>query len=220
MTGDDKIVEPPISEEALRRNEAAWRSATMLIRAVGVSPPDGPEAWKAGVRQLYHKVMLEGPGAALGVTQTLREVAKQRYLDFEMDDAVVWARMLSATLDLEDPKAVIKELKAERRAANRPIPPHLANADEALDRGEYDSRPKRGAPSADPRRNAAIWICFLALKLYGFQEMRSQSPRNPSTVPESACSVVARIARMEEEAVHKVVGKWKKLAGVGKNSPT
>lgn len=210
MTGEDKIVEPPIGEETLRRNEAATAAATMLIRAVGVSPPDGEEAWKAGVRRLYQQIMSEGLGAAIGYTPILRRVAQQRHLDLQMDDVVVWARMFAGSLDFEDPKGVIKELKAERRAAQRPMPPRLAEADEALDRGDYDKRPKRGRPPADERRNAAIWFCFLALKLYGFQETR-----NPGSPRDSACSIVADIVgNIGEEAVYKVVSNWKQLAGI------
>lgn len=210
MTGDDKIVEPPISEEALRRNETRWVVATMLIRAVGVSPPDGDEAWIGGVRRLYHRIMSEGFGAAVGYTPVLHEIGGQPQLDLKADDWVVWARMLAGKLDFENFKEVIEELEAERLAAFRPMPPLLAEGITAMRRGEYDAQPRRGRPPADERRNAAIWICFLALKLYGFQETR-----NPESPHDSACSIVAdMVGNIGEDAVYKVIANWKRLAGI------
>lgn len=180
----------------------ARRCLPAIFAAVGVSADDSSEAIKAGVKRLFDNALRCGVGHALGLTQVLRTVAQQQPANVQEDETIVWARQLAGHLDGEDPEQVVSELVRER--IGKPLPPSLHPAADAMARGTFHAPRKRGRPSSSDKRDAAIVLSVLALRLYGFKVTRNPA----SVVEESACSIVAGfVGAPAEDGVREVLRK-------------
>ncbi|TIL84757.1 MAG: hypothetical protein E5Y73_31680 [Mesorhizobium sp.] len=214
------ILSSAVGPESSDHLNLAWRN---IITGAIVPQPGRSRSFENAVvnavQNFFHKAMLEGPASALGLTTERNERAMAKYegrqslpgVPDELRATEIDARVRLRVVDFAGGNLELAAIAMSKEliTAGKPLPPLLVRfvVDRLDGGGSTRKGPKTGANS---KRDIVVFLSVMALRMYGFKETRNFAARHNAQSAHSACSHVAAMAGLSEDAIVKIVTKWRR----------
>jgi hypothetical protein len=198
----------------------AWRN--ILTAAIAPQPSCRFEdAVVEAVHTFYAKALRDGPASALGLTTERNKRVMANYEasqssagvpdELRAVEADARVRLRVADFAGQDVDGEAIAMAKELITVGKPVPPTLVPF--VVNRLDGVASARKGPkPGTNSKRDFVIVLSVMALQIYGFKETRNFVARHNDQSAHSACSRVAAMASLSEDAIVKILAKWRKDA--------